>query len=366
MKIIYYFRDYGTPMFAWQTEHIVGELSHHDCTVDMFNPLEYDSFDEANERLLEKIKANKYDLFMTCHNEQILYIDTLEKIKALGIPTLLFCPDNLVAPFNHEKVANKFDLVWLTSKDTQYLFDKWGCKSIFLPYAANPFFLKPHFETEEDCRIGFIGTPHGSRIDYINLFTENDVPIAVHTAKSNFDSSLISASASSYYHTFLKSIRFPIGRKLMIATVKDKLGYRKLKNNENLEILPPIPLSDLAVYNGKYALTLSFTDANSTGVLKKPVKIVNLRNFEVPMSGGLQITMYSDELAEYFQDGKEIVLGKTKAELVDKAKYYLDPQKHELRMTMKRNARLRAESDHTWWRRFQKVFEEMNITERRK
>lgn len=106
---------------------------------------------------------------------------------------------------------------------------------------------------------------------------------------------------------------------------------------------------------------LSFTDARSTGVLKRPVPIINLRHFELPMSGALQFTSYSDELASYFKDGEEIILCRSKEEYIERAKYWLKPENAEKRKKMKLAARKRAVAEHTWHKRFDKIFELLDI-----
>lgn len=361
MKILYYFRKENTVMFTWQVFHIVEEMTHYNCNIEIFNPLDFCDFDQANEKLLEKVKKNSYDLFMTCHNESVLHIETLVQIKK-KIPTLLFCPDNLVAPFNHEHIAPLFDLVWLTSKETEYIFKKWGCNTVFQPYAANPFFLKPMATNNEEMAVGFIGTPHGSRIDNINFLLKGGVPVVIHSSNTSFEAPFFSASSRSYYSALKSYIRFSIGRKLLLASVIDKFSHRTLLGTHpNLTIKAPIPLPDIAEYNGKYALVLSFTDANSTGVLANPVKIVNLRNFEIPMSGGLQFTMYSDEIAEYFKEDEEIILCGSRDEMIEKAKYYLKAQMSETRKRIRLKARERAEKDHTWKNRFDSVLHSLNL-----
>ena len=124
-------------------------MACHGVDIEIFSPLDYENVEVANAELIAKIKEIDYDMFMTCLNEEHLYYETLEQIKKYGIPTVLFCPDNLVAPFNHRHIANRFDLVWLTSIETEYLFKQWGCNTIFLPYAANPHFLTPTHSSEE-------------------------------------------------------------------------------------------------------------------------------------------------------------------------------------------------------------------------
>lgn len=363
MRILYYFLDLQTHMYQWQKYHIVNELAEHGIKVDICSPLNYEGIEQANEDLISKIAEGTYDLFMTCLTETHIYRETICMIRKKGVPTLLFCPDNLTAPYNHKSIAKEFDLVWLTSKETEYLFRRWGVKTMFLPYAANPNFLKPIRREPEILRIGFIGTPHGSRIDRINTLLKKEIPITMHTNTCNLDNRLLKAPVEAYLSKFLYWMRYPIGRRLALAAVKDKLGHRDIiESSGYLEIKDSVPLSDLAAMNNAYALLLSFTDADSTGVLKHPVPIVNLRNFEVPMSGGIQITTYTEELASYFEDGKEIVLCKDDEEYTEKAKYYLREELFEKRQRMRESARMRAENEHTWYHRFKKIFDFLGLS----
>ena len=353
---------FDTVMFTWQVQNIVSEMRIYDFIVEIFNPLDYESIEEANERLITKIKRNHYDLFMTCHNEEILYVNTLEEIKKRGIPTLLFCPDNLLAPFNHERIANRFDLVWLTSKETKYIFDRWGCSSVFLPYAANPYLYKPNYSMKEIISLGFIGTPHGTRMDHINRLIDANIPVTVHTSSDNSVQHILSASLNSYFKAIRNYLRYPIGRKLMLAAFIDKSKKRSFHTeNPNLIIKEPVPFNEMAKYSCAYAMMLSFSDARSTGVLKHPVPIVNLRHFELPMSGALQFTTYSEELASYFKENEEIILCRNDAEYVEKALYWLKPENADRRMKMKVAARKRAEQEHTWKRRFDVIFYKLGL-----
>ena len=362
MKILYYFRDYGTVMFKWQREHIADELQHNGHSFEIINPLDYRDTEEANRAIKEKIVSEKYTLFMTCLNEELLFIDTLDFIKRNGIPTLLFCPDNLLAPFNHEKISKHFDLIWLTSKETEYLFKEWGCNTVFLPYAANPYLLKPDYSMGEILSLGFIGTPHGSRMDYINYLVDNKIPVTVHTKTENTSQQLISATAQEYMKACASYMRYPIGRKILIASILDKFKKRELHlNSEYLMVKSQIEFTSIAKYSCSYAMMLSFSDAKSTGILKNPVPIINLRHFELPMSGALQFTTYNEEIASYFEDGKEIILCKSRDEYIEKARYYLSEARQKDRMAMKIAARKRAENEHTWMKRFSIVFDLMGI-----
>lgn len=362
MKILYLFANHNSMMFQWQKYHIFDEMKLHDCIFDIISPLSFESVEQLNDAIISKVKCNHYDIFLTSFNEEVIKISTIDSIRNYGIATVLFCPDNLVDPFRHEKIASKFDLVWLTSKETEYLFKRWGANTIFLPYAANPNFLKGDIPRDDISRVGFIGTPHGSRVANINTLIERGIPLTVHSKKADTNNAVFRASGKEYLLAIKDYLKYPIGRKLLCGAFLDKLGKNAIDtNNPNLILKEPIPLNELANANSSYALTFSFTAAKSTGVLSNPVDIVNLRNFEIPMSGGLQFCRYSDEIASYFEPDKEIVLFHNDEEMIEKARFYLADENRNLRMNMKIAARKRAEKDHTWYNRFSILFENLNL-----
>jgi len=365
MKILYYFEDKNTFMDKWQKVHIFDELEKHDCHFIIFSPLKFVTIDEANEKLIKCIDYEKFDLFMTPYGHEKLYFETLNHIKKLGIPTLLICFDNLLIPFKHQKIAKIFDLVWLTSKETEYLFKKWGANVIFNPYAANPYFFKPILESEIE-RIAFIGTPYGSRVNTINSLVNNEISTTLFANKN----SLVSPKKSEnklkqYIIPAYNCLRYSIGRKVFLGALKQKkYANCKLNINNYLDIKDQVAFEKLSTIHSTYALSLASTEARNTGVLKNPVNVVNLRSFEIPMSGGLQICSYFDELSEYFEEDKEIIFYRSKIEFVEKVKFYLRPENENIRRKMKASARKRAENDHTWFSRFKRAFDLLGLRDK--
>lgn len=362
MRILYLFANHSSMMYQREKYHIFDEMAQHNCIFDIISPSNFENIEQLNDAIIKRIRSNHYDIFLTSYNENVIDISTIELIKKCGVATVLFCPDNLVDPFRHKRIASKFDLVWLTSKETEYLFKRWGANTIFLPYAANPNFLKGDIPRNDIPRVGFIGTPHGSRVANINTLIERGIPLTVHSKKADTNNAVFRASGQEYIKVIKDYIKYPIGRKLLCGAVLDKLGNNEVDlDNPNLVLKDPVPLRELANANSSFALTLSFTAANSTGVLKHPVDIVNLRNFEIPMSGGLQFCRYSDEIASYFEPDKEIVLFHNDDEMIEKARFYLADENRKLRMNMKIAARKRAERDHTWYNRFSVIFDKLNL-----
>jgi len=359
MKILYYFAEDSSYMSQWQRIHIFDELSHYNYNIDVFNPLDYESYDESNEKLIKSInKCNvKYDIFMTCVGSDSIYSETIDKIKKLGLPTLLICFDNLHAPYMHKKIAPHFDLVWLTSYETKLMFENWGCQNIVVqPYAANPFQFKPYWK-ETISSVSFIGTPYGGRINKLNLLTNSNIQCDVFTDNIATKANIKKINFYQYndlYINLINSLKFKIGRKVLLGAIINKLFNKNsvLESNSNLILNPSVSFDEMQYLYSNYALSLNITELRNTYILKKPVHKLHLRTFEIPMCGGIEIASYTDELSTYFEDGKEIVLYKSEDELISKTKFYLDKKNIDICLRIREKARKRAESDHTWMCRF--------------
>lgn len=364
MKILYYHKEVQTPMYLWQRVHIIDELAHHHIEVVTLNPLDYASTDAANEALVREAKTGKYALFMTPHNEEDLYLGTLRQIKAAGLPTLLICFDNLVAPYMHRNIAAQFDLVWLTAPENREMFTRWGAKTIMEPYAANPYTFR-YQPRPEILRAVFIGTPYGSRANLINALLKAETPVTLF-GKTSAPSTGGGASLGmqSILHTVREYLQYPVGRTLLLAAAMQRLnpGAELMADSPALEQNAPVPPSEMPALYSTYGLALASTTARNTGILKHPVPIVNLRAFEIPMSGGIQLCRYNPELAGYFEPEKEILFAHSDEELADKAKFYLAPEREAQRLAIRQAARKRAEGEHTWFHRFSKAFEALGLT----
>lgn len=369
MKILYYYPEQNDFMLKWQKFHFFDELSYHGIEFEVINPLDYNNFDQSNEAIVTKLKKGRYDLFFSCLcYEELIYPETLKEIKAIGVPSLCFRPDNLSIPMRDKSIAPLYDLVWLTAKETQYLYDKWGAKTIFAPYAANPFAYK--FNPRELVRrVCFIGVPHGSRSVILNTLISNDVPLDIYCKKTNksINHNVDEIKTVNYQQEgFLKAninrLRFKEGRKILLGRIVQKfIKEQPLESNEHTRVLPRLSFEEMIQNYSNYSLSLSFTSFGSTGVLKNPLNIMNLRNFEIPMCGGIQLCKYSDESSNYFEDGKEIVMYSNEEEMIEKAFFYSEKISDSELMKMKIAARKRAETDHTWINRFNKAFSILGI-----
>ena len=366
MKILYYFPERSVVMHQWQRLNFREELSHYNVSFETFNPLMFESFEEANERLLREINAHHYDLFFTnvC-TPKILFPETLLDIKKNGIPTLSFRGDNLIWALNDKALAPLFDVVWLTSVEIKYLYDKWRVNTIFAPYAANPYIYVYSTKNYICRKCCFIGTPYGSRSIMLNRLTKNSIPIDVFYKENTVEnkqcqeSTLLSIPPlGSKWNTYKTKEGWHI---IFGAIVNKLIGENSIIHNNFLGEYPQIQTQNQSSLYSKYAISLSSTSARNTDVLRRNLPIINLRSFEIPMSGGLQLCRFNEELSSYFEEDKEILFYRNDEELVDKAKYIIYQASEKEILKMKEAARKRAECDHTWIQRFKYVFETLGL-----
>ena len=91
----------------------------------------------------------------------------------------------------------------------------------------------------------------------------------------------------------------------------------------------------------------------------KGLATTRLRDLEVPMCAGYYLTGLSPELPELYELEREIVTFASPAELVDKARFYLaHPAERE---RVRQAGFRRPRRDHTWARRFEKLFAEIGV-----
>ena len=359
--ILYLFPEQDRFMDKWQRWHFIDELEGYGVNFEFVNPIKEEQRDYENI-IFEKIRTEreKYSLFMTAMNDYELSTSFIISLKGLGVPTLLICWDNLSIPFFHKRIASAFDLVWLTSFETEKLFQKWGANTVFLPYAANPKIYKPTTGNSVR-RVAFIGSPYGIRGKKISKLFSNKIPVDVY---GNWSASLKPTNDNSYARQVRKLhnyLRFDIGRKCLHGFVKKKISCSK-NNNFDLKIKSQFlhfkgapDIAQMVQIYSNYSLSLGVTELLDTYLLKSPLHKIHLRTFEIPMSGGVQITSRLKELENYFEDGKEILFYDNEDHLVELSKKFLFNKESRFVSQIKKNAFKRALNEHTWFNRFKHI-----------
>ena len=233
--------------------------------------------------------------------------ETIAKIGEMGILTVNLCLDDKPSFWGIKEkgiwtgpapLVKALDINLTSAEECciKYLVE--GGVPVFMPEGANPEFHKP-YPVEKDIEVSFVGQRYGYRPILINFLRKRGIPIQA------FGRGWESGELTSEEMVMLYS------------RSKINLGFGGILHSRKIVCLKG-------------------------------------RDFEAPMSGGLYLTQYNHELEGCYEIGKEIVCYRNKEELVEKIRYLLDhPEEAE---EIRQAGYKRALEDHTWEKRFEKIF----------
>ncbi len=382
MRIFYY--DVGLGFLA-ETHlfHAVDELTKGGHDVIFYNPmmeLGHDApVDQYCEMLMDKLRqeleSGGIDLFFSLAWDNSINAETVREISRMGIPTVNFSTDDLSHPFRVKSITSAYDLCWTSARESMDLLRGYGARNlIVMPFASNPHVFRPLPVPEEE-NICFIGTAYGARARGIASMAQANVPVKVYGASpmdiygQNRGNPATRAltNMSEGWERFLKSVAVPGGRKCIHAALKRTAQElvssppEKRPMDGTVEYLGSAGFEEMAEIFSKSALSFGSIEVASTFVLKDPLLFIRFREFEVAMSGGVHLVNRFPELEEYFEEGKEMLYYGSTEELVDKARFYLAPERASIRKDIRQNAMKRAVGDHTWSHRFRRVAQELGL-----
>jgi hypothetical protein len=353
-------------MTEWQSVNFIDEWLTSGHFVEILE-VDYRDPELAEHVIITSIKEGSFDLFISACDDHVVSKSIADALARKGLPSLLICFDNLSVPFKHKVCCKFFDLVWLTSSETRYLFDKWKAKTIFMPYAANPFKYYP-CNGPEIGSVSFLGTCYGSRLAKIEDMVKRGINIELYggnylVPQSENPAKNMLRNMSSSIKNIGRLASFEIGRRSLVAAAKKSFNTLTLSDEMKLLVsnASKISFSQASEVHSRSMASLNISELWNTYLLKKPVHKLHLRTFEIPMSGGLQIASRTNEILEYFEENKEIILYDDMDELVEKLDFYLAPDKVIFREELKQSARKRAIAEHSWMCRFSKVFSELGV-----
>lgn len=200
-------------------------------------------------------------------------------------------------------ICQFFDLNWTSTEDALIKYAVEGAQAIYLPEAANPDLFFP-VDLPKDWDLSFVGANYGHRPQVI---------------------------------TYLRQLGFKV------RTFGP--GWPE----------GPIPTEKMREVYSRSHINLGFAsvgDFRETFCLKG-------RDFEVPMSGGCYLTEDHPELHHFFRVGEEIETYRTPDELIEKIRALLSNP--ERARALGQAARARCLREHTWEKRFTRLFHHMGV-----
>ena len=282
------------------------------------------------EQLLRQIRAahrqRPLDLFFSYFYSAYVDPAVIREISRMGIPTVnWYC--NASYQFELvEEIAPAYDFCLVPEKFRLDDYRRVGANPVYCQEAANPNVYRP-CDVPVEYDVTFVGQRYGNRPAYLKKLIEKGIDTRAwgprwdeqgRRAADAMDHALAARAGGALSDDALVE---------MYSRSKVSLGFSAVAH---------VPKDG-----------------------SPPIKQVRLRDFEAPMSGAFYLVERFDELAEFFEPGKEVVFFEDADDLADKAAFYL---RNEARRRKIRDAGLRrAREEHTWQRRFAQAFGAMGL-----
>jgi hypothetical protein len=330
------------------------------------------------ERILDEVSAahrqTPIELFLGYFYNAHFDAAGFDELRRLGIPSVNFYCNSIHQFDLVAAIAAKADFAWHTEKQARNSYRAIGANPVWVQMAADPSFYRPSENPVRAAAACFIGQRYADRDHWLAALIRGGVPVDIYGPGWGAPARVDEAAQASTVYLGRRRARPGSLRSYVAAAVKTLRrqglvsGSRRLlrqwrysRETEALSaLLGPhargaVPPRDQAEVFGRYELGLNFSNVWSDGSPgSELVAHVRLRDFEAPMCRAAYVTGHSDEIAEFYEIGREIETYRSRGELADKVKFYLS---HASVAEKLRDAGYRrAIRDHTWVQRFQQLF----------
>lgn len=323
--------------------------AHIECTHDQTGHAREMYSDLLYRSVKDLISSNAIDIMFTYYDNRNVLPETIDKIKDLGVLTINFFCNAAHEYHKINRIAPHFDFCIVPEKSAIKKYLDGGANPVHIPLAANPKFYRA-LDLPFQYDAVFIGTKYLNREEHLLHLYKSGVYIKVFgqgwkPRRPGFKD----ISVSQFPKRLVSFLTWPL-----------PVYFRSWKGNGLPYTYSGSPVSDqelIDLYN-QSRIVLGLSDViDQTGRI---IRHVRLRDFEIPMCGAFYLTGYQEELADYYEIGKEIECYDTIEELVEKSKYYL--QNSGAREQIRKAGFIRARKDHTWERRFSTLFERIGLS----
>ncbi|MDE2438432.1 MAG: glycosyltransferase, partial [Patescibacteria group bacterium] len=326
MKILYVGMkyDYGDPKRGgYSLEH----YNFYDSLVAMeggAHEIVYFAFDEVmnaqgknamNRELLRVVRQEKpnFCFFVLFNNE--IYKETLQEIKehSGAVTYNWFCDDHWRFHNFSKHYTPYFHWVSTTDSAAPEKYHRAGFHHVLkTQWACSDSLYKP-YPLSQQYDVLFIGQPYGERTHIINSI--KDAGMRVDCFGYGWPNGRVWGEGMIQ--------KFSEGKiNLNFARSSGTLSLKKFGKIFFSKAGGAYTLNPISTWMDEYR---AFCDAIATRQIKT-------RNFEVPGCGGFLMTDYADNLKDYYEDGKEIVVFKDVPDLIEKARYYLTHESERARI----------------------------------
>jgi len=319
---------------------------------------------ELKRIFFKEHERNKFDVFLSYFTKNIVCYEVLNDLKKAGIPMLNFSCNNTHQFHLVSDISTYFDYNLHSEKDAADKFYAIKANPVWFPMSANPNFYFPQ-KSGHNYDVSFIGAAYAKRAYYIDHLVKHGINVncfgpnwLVNKPNENLKKLKKEFSRNIY---LLKGL-FTLNTDTRVRMSSKILDYDILVNLRKINLKNlhyPVTDSMMVDIINQSKINLGFLEVYSGNNLQLVKQHVHLREFEIPMCGGLYFTNYSDELSEFYDPGKEIITFMDEHELQDKISFFLS---HEsIANQVRESAYKRAISCHTSQNRYKQLFNQLNL-----
>jgi spore maturation protein CgeB len=315
-----------------------------------------------SSEILKSYRQNKkkvtYDIFFSFLAESVVIPEMFEELKG-EIYTINYTTNYHQFEQLHKNISPHIALNTYISLPHKKAYDEVGANSYWLPMAANPEFYNAQTQNLL-YDVSFVGSAYAFRPNYIWRILQNDINLKVFGPGW-----LHNSNSKKIIKDYIRYLRYPFLRneikirdldrslrkviiKLLNQKYPDKIG-RALSDVDMVKVYA----------ESKIVLNIQESRKNNDIICPEVLYCANFRDFEVPMSGSMLLTQFSEELSLLYDVDNEIVTFKNEYEMIDKMKFYL--KNNQQRKKIADAGHRRAINEHTWEHRFNELFSYISL-----
>jgi spore maturation protein CgeB len=273
------------------------------------------------------------DLFLSYFYDACVEPDTIDAIRAMRIVAINWYCNASYQLHLVKQIAPHYDYCLVPEANRLDDYRALGATPIYCQEAANPARYHPHAVAPE-FDVTFVGQCYGDRAEQVMWLRKVGVDVRVWGPR--WEHHVQPRSRNPFKRWWSRPTGLP--RRVVGGILSD---------------------TELVAMYSRSKINLGFSTCGDTHRGGERIVQIRLRDFEVPMSGGFYLVEHQDELAEFFDLGREIETYRSREEMVDKIRFYLADE--GARERVRQAGRARCLRDHTWERRFASVFQEIGV-----
>lgn len=371
MKILYYCWDEIT------SNDILDLFKRKGYSVDC---LKYPIVDKLNdisfmEVLSDRLRNNSYDFIFTFN-----FFPVISKVAdGFAIKYVSWIFDSPHITLYTESAFNSCNYIFAMDRVEAMCLKKYGIENVYsMPLAVNTDKLKkilPELvgDTDYKYELSFMGNLYNNQYnfydqikgmpEYYRGFFDGIMNSQMNIYGYDIASDLITKDFKDILNSFVK---FNLDEEFFISdidmfvqilqkkiTVIERPAILKMLSETGIAVTHFAPEADKSLnkvcfkgyldYDTEMPLVFRKSKINLNISLRTILSGIPLRCLDIMGAGGFLLSNYQPELAELFEAGVEMVMYDSRADLLDKAKYYLKHDEERIRIAEKGRAKIENE-----------------------